>query len=162
MVARKVSELGELSESERQVLTELDTGEVVVLGGGGVPNSGDATRRVGAILIRILLLGTDRNDYPLHEKGLRLMGAWICDTLDLEASSVGADLALINCRFANPAGARWYLWLHIVLGWALSLLAVAGFSGTRKVGLRPDAARSGHVSNEQTRVRRSAVFRRVP
>ena len=28
--------------------------------------------------------------------------------------------------------ARMYLWLHIALGWALSLLAVGGFSGLVK------------------------------
>ncbi|MEV8465224.1 hypothetical protein AB0T83_00330 [Fluviibacterium sp. DFM31] len=28
--------------------------------------------------------------------------------------------------------ARWYLWLHIIAGWGLSLLAVAGFSGLIK------------------------------
>ncbi len=28
--------------------------------------------------------------------------------------------------------ARWYLWLHIAMGWALTLLAVAGFSGLIK------------------------------
>ncbi len=34
----------------------------------------------------------------------------------------------------HPAGwwARLYLWVHIALGWALSLLAVAGFSGLIK------------------------------
>ncbi len=31
------------------------------------------------------------------------------------------------------AGARAYLWLHITLGWALSLLAVAGFSGLIRI-----------------------------
>ncbi len=28
--------------------------------------------------------------------------------------------------------ARWYLWAHIIAGWALTLLAVAGFSGLIK------------------------------
>ncbi|MEM6680301.1 MAG: hypothetical protein AAF675_20750, partial [Pseudomonadota bacterium] len=37
----------------------------------------------------------------------------------------------------NPATStgwwgRWYLWFHIFAGWALSLLAVAGFSGLVK------------------------------
>lgn len=34
----------------------------------------------------------------------------------------------------KPIGrfARWYLWLHIAMGWALTLLAVAGFSGLIK------------------------------
>lgn len=35
---------------------------------------------------------------------------------------------------SRPFGrlARWYLWLHVALGWALTLLAVAGFSGLIK------------------------------
>ena len=32
--------------------------------------------------------------------------------------------------------ARWYLWLHIAAGWALTLLAVAGFSGLIKTDSR--------------------------
>lgn len=34
----------------------------------------------------------------------------------------------------KPLGmlARWYLWAHIIMGWALTLLAVAGFSGLIK------------------------------
>jgi hypothetical protein len=33
---------------------------------------------------------------------------------------------------ARGAWARGYLWVHIAVGWALSLLAVAGFSGLVK------------------------------
>ena len=57
MVVRRVSELGELSEAEQQVLAELDSGEDVVLGDGSVPEASDDGRRVRAALIRLLLLG---------------------------------------------------------------------------------------------------------
>lgn len=36
-----------------------------------------------------------------------------------------------NTRYGQ--GARYYLWLHVTLGWALSLLAVAGFSGLIRI-----------------------------
>lgn len=35
-------------------------------------------------------------------------------------------------RTPQGALARWYLWFHIFAGWALTLLAVAGFSGLVK------------------------------
>jgi len=45
------------------------------------------------------------------------------------------DLELQNVWIPDEAKAPWvrrYLWLQILAGWALSLLAVAGFSGLIK------------------------------
>ncbi len=60
MVARKVSDLGELSDAERQVLDELDTGEDIELG-ETVPAQDDESRRVRAGLTGCCCSGTIRN-----------------------------------------------------------------------------------------------------
>ncbi|MCB1402580.1 MAG: hypothetical protein KDJ81_07225 [Rhodobacteraceae bacterium] len=101
MVVRRVSDLGELSDAERKVLAELDTGEDIEIG-ESVPEQGDERRRVRAALIRLLLLGDDPDPkFRLHEKGLRIRGAWIPDRLDLEGCRELRDVALIYCRFGE-------------------------------------------------------------
>ncbi len=47
-VARRVSELDQLSAAEQQVIDELDSGEIVVIGDGALPAPGDEARRVRA------------------------------------------------------------------------------------------------------------------
>ncbi len=95
---RRVSDLGELSPAEEQVLAELDTGEAIVLGDGSLPGAGDESRRVRAGLIRLLLLGDDP-EYRLHEKGLRICGAWIPGRARSGGVPDLRDLGLIYCRF---------------------------------------------------------------
>ncbi|MFW5680141.1 MAG: hypothetical protein ACOC3D_07720, partial [Pseudomonadota bacterium] len=59
---------------------------------------GDPARRVRAEFLRSLLLqhpGTP----PMHEKGLRLSGAWIEGALDLEGCRIGRDIGLVDCVF---------------------------------------------------------------
>jgi hypothetical protein len=100
MVARKVSELGPLSDAETQVLAALDTGEVTVLSDGSVAKDGDENRRVRALLLRLLLLGHDPDPkYRLHEKGLRVAAAWIPRQLDLEGCRIPHAIALLGCHF---------------------------------------------------------------
>ena len=68
------------------------------VGAGGLPGAGDTDRQVRATLIRALLLGGD--DLPvMHEKGLRLGGAWVTGTLDLEGCRIPRDIGLLDCRF---------------------------------------------------------------
>jgi hypothetical protein len=68
------------------------------VGAGGLPRVGDTDRQVRATLIRALLLGGD--DLPvMHEKGLRLGGAWVTGTLDLEGCRIPRDIGLLDCRF---------------------------------------------------------------
>ena len=68
------------------------------VGAGGVPRADDPDRQVRAALIRALLLGGD--GLPLmHEKGLRLSGAWVSGTLDLEGCRIPRDIGLLDCRF---------------------------------------------------------------
>jgi hypothetical protein len=94
---RRVADLGQLSDAERQVLDELGSGNEIRIG-DGLPESGDAGRRVLAALIRLLLLGDD-SEYRLHERGLRIRGAWVPDQLNLDGCRELRDLHLLDCRF---------------------------------------------------------------
>jgi len=97
-----LSRFGALSPSELSLIDGLGSGELDRLGEGGLPEAGDDTRRVRAEFIRYLLLGGPGAP-TLHEKGIRLSGAWIVGTLDLEGCRVPRDIGLLDCLFeATP------------------------------------------------------------
>jgi hypothetical protein len=105
MVVRKVRDLeGGLSEAERRVLDGLGSGAQILVG-LDVPAAAEPSRQVRAALIRLLLLRDD-DDYPLHEKGLQIVGAWIPDQLDLEGCHLSGDLLLGRCRFSKVPNFR--------------------------------------------------------
>ena len=80
------------------MLAGLGTGGFDRLGAGGVPEAPVPERTVRAELVRFCMLGGP--DAPrLHEKGLRLSGAWVTGTLDLEGCRLPGDVGLIDCRF---------------------------------------------------------------
>ena len=80
----------------------VGSGSFDQVGSGGLPEARDESRLVRAELIRHLLLAG--SDAPkMHEKGLRLGGAWIVGILDLEGCRVPRDIGLLDCRFdATP------------------------------------------------------------
>jgi hypothetical protein len=102
MVAQELAHFGHLAPAEESLIAGLGSGSLDLLGSGGLPEAEDETRRVRAELIRFLLLGGP--DAPrLHEKGLRLSGAWIVGVLDLEGCRIPRDIGLLDCRFdATP------------------------------------------------------------
>lgn len=65
---------------------------------GSLPEAEDATRAVRADLLRFLLLGGEEGARP-HEKGIRVQGAWVTGTLDLEGCRIPRDIGLKKCRF---------------------------------------------------------------
>jgi len=100
---RKLSDFGELTQAEQQIADEIDSGDFIVLGDGELPpeNAGD-DRKVRVDFIRYLAIGGG-DACKTHEKGLRVFGALIEDSLDLEGCDLGCDLGLLNCRFmAEP------------------------------------------------------------
>jgi hypothetical protein len=100
-VQEGLAAFGPLTRAESLLVAGIGTGAFDRVGAGGVPREGDADRRVRAELIRALLL--NRPDMPrLHEKGMRLGGAWIAGTLDLEGCRLPRDLGLLDCRFDSP------------------------------------------------------------
>lgn len=91
-----------LGEAERALVEGIGNGSIDRMGDGDLPDAGDARNSVRAELIRALLLGG--TDVPaMHEKGMRLSGAWITGTLDLEGCRIPSDIGLLDCRFeATP------------------------------------------------------------
>ena len=101
MLLRTLPDVGELSAPESGLLAELDSGAYHQCGDGSLPVAGDTTRAIRASLLRFLLLGG--SDIPrLHEKGLRLRGAWVTGTLDLEGCRDLRGITLADCRFNSP------------------------------------------------------------
>lgn len=102
MTAEGLARFGALGPAEVTLVDGLGTGAFDRLGSGGLPEAGDETRRIRADLIRFLLLGGPEAP-RMHEKGLRLGGAWIVGTLDLEGCRLPCDIGLLDCRFdATP------------------------------------------------------------
>lgn len=98
MMPTGLARFGELGPAEVALVKGVGSGSFDQVGTGGLPEIGDETRRVRAELIRYLLLGGP--DAPqMHEKGLRLGGAWIVGTLDLEGCRIPRDIGLLDCRF---------------------------------------------------------------
>jgi len=91
---------GPLSRAEVTLVDGIGGGINDLVGSGGLPEEGDEECRVRASLIRALLLGGP--DVPvMHEKGLRLSGAWVTGPLDLEGCRVPRDIGLLDCRFES-------------------------------------------------------------
>jgi hypothetical protein len=100
-VAPSLADFRPLSAAEAKVVAHLQLGDFDRLGDGLRPEKIDAERTVRADLLRYLILGND--GYRLHEKGLRLSGAWISGILDLEGCRISRDIGLKDCHFeASP------------------------------------------------------------
>jgi len=98
MSASRFTDLDPLTQSEKDLLAGLSNGLFHRCGDGRLPAAGDTTREIRAELLRLVLLG-GAGVPQLHEKGLRVSGAWITGTLDLEGCRVMKDLRLADCRF---------------------------------------------------------------
>ena len=100
-VASSLAGFHPLSAAEAKVVAHLQLGDFDRLGDGLRPEREDPERTVRAELLRFLILGND--GYRLHEKGLRLSGAWITGILDLEGCRIPRDIGLKDCHFeASP------------------------------------------------------------
>lgn len=101
MSPRTLEKFEELTEPETALLAQLGSGQYHRCGDGGLPAAGDPARTIRASFIRLVLLGGP--DIPrLHEKGLRLTGAFVSGTLDLEGCRDLRGMALADCRFESP------------------------------------------------------------
>jgi hypothetical protein len=97
---RTLNGFGELTASEKGLLANLDSGSYHQCGNGGLPAKGDTARLIRANLLRFILLGAQ--DAPrLHEKGLRVSGAWVVGTLDLEGCHNLRGILLADCLFES-------------------------------------------------------------
>lgn len=97
-MASGLARFGALGRAEQMMVDGVGNGVFDRVGAGGVPVEGDTDRQVRAELIRALLLGGDGMP-QMHEKGLRLTGAWVTGALDLEGCRIPRDIGLLDCRF---------------------------------------------------------------
>jgi hypothetical protein len=97
-VTEGLGAFGELGPAEVALVEGLTSGTLDRISGGGLPEAGDESRRVRADLIRYLLLGGPGAP-RLHEKGIRVSGAWVTGALDLEGCRVPRDIGLLDCLF---------------------------------------------------------------
>ena len=98
MTAQTLPAFGTLTPAEERLVAALDGGAYHQCGDGRLPAAADEARTVRAAFLRLLLLGAP--GLPrLHEKGLRLRGAWVAGVLDLEGCAVARGIALADCRF---------------------------------------------------------------
>lgn len=91
--------LSPFSPAEERFLTECTRPARISLGDGVLPQEPTPDCRIRAELLRAVLMG---EGVKLHEKGLRLRGAWIEEALDLQGSRIDSDITFGNCNI--PAG----------------------------------------------------------
>ncbi len=86
-----------LSPAEQKLVEEAVLPNRTVLAAGTLPAKCSEDVQVRADLIRFLLLS-----HPLHDKGIRLRGAWIVGALDLQGCDSQRDISLTACRLPDP------------------------------------------------------------
>jgi hypothetical protein len=101
MMGSCLADFHPLLPAEQEMIATLRSGNFDRLGheaAGSLPDVEDTTREVRANLLRFLLLGGEEGARP-HEKGIRVQGAWVTGTLDLEGCRIPRDIGLKKCRF---------------------------------------------------------------
>lgn len=103
-----------LSDAERLLIENCKIGELTALGSGTRPDGPSPERTIRAELLRYLILG-GCEQCRMHEKGVRLAGAWIAGELDLSFASCNGAVYLSRCAFAEPLAAHQASFDHLVL-----------------------------------------------
>ncbi|WP_235868355.1 hypothetical protein [Pseudomonas ogarae] len=96
---RSLRDFDTLSRAELALLDSCRIGEVAKFG-ADKPTEPNEENTVRAGFIRFLLLGGD-DQVPIHEHGIQLHGAYILESLNLEAASVWYDFCATSCTFAE-------------------------------------------------------------
>ena len=96
---RTLAEFEPLQPAEKTLLDACERGEVAHIADSR-PEAAHENNTVRAGFLRFLALGGD-GQAPVHERGVRLQGAWITDTLDLASASVSSDLRMAHCQFSE-------------------------------------------------------------
>ena len=97
-----LADFGNLSPAEARFIEGASSGERVIIGDGERPTESNPDVTIRAALIRMTLLREDAT-VRLHEKGVRLRGAWISGMLDFQGADCTMDLTLSRCFPENPA-----------------------------------------------------------
>jgi hypothetical protein len=96
---RTLAEFGTLSPAERILLEACRTGERALIADER-PKEKTIDNSIRPAFLRFLALSGDE-DAPLHEKGVRLVGAWIDGDIDFQSCQISAPLELLNCTIAG-------------------------------------------------------------
>ncbi|GFE64378.1 hypothetical protein [Litoreibacter roseus] len=96
-----LSDFEPFSVAEQRLIDEAEGENRTSIGDGDLPQSAQDDRIVRADLIRFILLD-HCNDIRLHDKGIRLRGAWISGSLDLQGCDCSRDISFSNCKLAGP------------------------------------------------------------
>lgn len=149
-----VSSFEPLSAAETKLIEEATLPNRTVIADGALPDEAHEEVQVRADLIRYLLISA-----PLHDKGIRLRGAWITGELDLQGCDCARDISLTSCHLveainftnANLRG------LHIS-GCRLKGLAADNASFSGSVYVRSGTHISGEVSLSGTQINGDLQF----
>ena len=93
---RSLPDFSTRSSAEDKLLAACRTGDLATVSNSR-PVRGSRANRVRASFVRFLLLGGDK-EAPVHERGVRLRGAWITGILDLDDIQTALRLTLLDCR----------------------------------------------------------------
>ncbi|NSX54242.1 hypothetical protein [Parasulfitobacter algicola] len=86
-----------LSLAEERLVAECSGPSRITIGDGERPIEASQDRAIRADVIRAILLNEDPS-FRLHDKGLRLRGAWITGALDLQGCDLEHDITLTQCH----------------------------------------------------------------
>jgi len=96
---RTLAEFEPLRPAEKLLLDACWQGEVAHIADSR-PEAAHENNTVRAAFLRFLALGGD-GQAPVHERGVRLRGAWIEGTLDLISANIPSDLDMVHCQFSE-------------------------------------------------------------
>lgn len=96
-----LSDFKPLSSAEEKLISEAGIPDRTVIADGEIPNSDNGEEIIRAGLIRSLLLH-ELEETELHAKGIRLRGAKIAGSLDLQGCDCDSDISLSNCTLTDP------------------------------------------------------------
>ncbi|WP_298294974.1 hypothetical protein [uncultured Litoreibacter sp.] len=85
------------SPAEQKMIDEAGLPNRTVLADGTLPSESSDAVQVRADLVRFLLISM-----PLHDKGIRLRGAWVTGSLDLQGCDCNRDVSLSACHLVEP------------------------------------------------------------
>lgn len=91
-----VSSFKPLSEAEQKLVDQANDPNRTVCADGALPELATDQVQIRADLIRYVLLST-----PLHDKGIRLRGAWITGELDLQGCDSARDISFSACHLSD-------------------------------------------------------------
>ena len=137
-----------LSPAETKLIEEATLPNRTIIADGALPSEAAEAVTVRADLVRYLLISA-----PLHDKGVRLRGAWITGELDLQGCDCSRDISLTACHLVEPvnltnANLRG---LHIS-NCRLKGLAADNASFSGSVYIRSDTYIGGEVSLSGTQI----------